>query len=188
MAKSHYEMYIEPKLELIRGWARDGLNHKQIYTNLGIKKTTYFKWLAIKADFMNAVKNGREVTDYIVENSTFERVSGKMVTWEERAIKVADKEFDPDTGRMVRMTERIEIVKVHKLVVPDTAGQAFWLKNRKPDKWFAEAMLNQANNNADEDLNPDDGFDKAIQEAIGDMEAIDLDGMIDPASMDQEDV
>lgn len=40
MAKSKYLTYVEPKITLIEGWARDGLTDEHIYNNLDIKKRT----------------------------------------------------------------------------------------------------------------------------------------------------
>ena len=40
MAKSQYSVKVEPYLELIEGWTREGLVMSQIAEKLGISKTT----------------------------------------------------------------------------------------------------------------------------------------------------
>lgn len=47
MAKSKYFTYVEPKLKLVEGWARDGLTDEQIYNNLGIYRTLEMEFFFI---------------------------------------------------------------------------------------------------------------------------------------------
>ena len=46
MAKSKYETHVKDKLILIEAWARNGLTDEQIAKNLGIGKTTFYKYLS----------------------------------------------------------------------------------------------------------------------------------------------
>lgn len=43
MAKSKWED-VKEKLNLVEGWARDGLTDEHIAHDLGIKKTAFYKW------------------------------------------------------------------------------------------------------------------------------------------------
>lgn len=69
MAKSKYDTHVKPKLDLIEGWARDGLTDEQIYNNLGVSKDTFYKYKKQYSDFSDALKNGKEVIDYQVEKA-----------------------------------------------------------------------------------------------------------------------
>ena len=69
LAKSKYFTHVEPKLELIEGWARDGLTDEQIYNNLGISKDTFYKYIKQYTDFSDALKKGKDIIDYQVEKA-----------------------------------------------------------------------------------------------------------------------
>lgn len=57
------------KLILVEGWARDGLNNEQIAHNLGIAVSTFYLYKRDYPQFRDAVKRGKEVVDYAVENA-----------------------------------------------------------------------------------------------------------------------
>lgn len=75
-----YENWVEPeKLILIRGWAREGLSNEQIAHNAGISETTFYKWQREHAEFAQALKQGKEVVDFMVENALFKNATGGNV-------------------------------------------------------------------------------------------------------------
>ena len=57
------------KLILLEGWARDGLTEEQIAHNIGIDRTTLYRWKKKDCNIFNALKKGREVVDFEVENA-----------------------------------------------------------------------------------------------------------------------
>ena len=119
MAK--YEDWLTKEgLALIEGWARDGLTDEQIAHNMGINTSTIYDWKKKYPDFSNALKNGKEVVDRLVENALLKRALGYSYT--ETKIVHSDKDGD-------------KVEKTIKEVVPDTTAQIFWLKNRKPKDW-----------------------------------------------------
>ena len=59
----------QDKLILLEGWARDGLTYEQIAHNMGIGLTTLKEWRQKDATISSALKRGREVVDYEVENA-----------------------------------------------------------------------------------------------------------------------
>ena len=70
MAKGKYHRWIEPEgLLLIEGWARDGLIDEQIAHNMGINVGTLYEWKKKYAKIDEALKKGKEVIDYQVENA-----------------------------------------------------------------------------------------------------------------------
>lgn len=58
MAKSQYSVKVEPYLELIEGWTRDGLVMSQIAEKLGISKTTLYKYMQEHSELSERLKKG----------------------------------------------------------------------------------------------------------------------------------
>jgi len=108
----------------IEGWARDGLTDKQIAHNIGITEQTLNNWKKRFPSLFEALKRGKEVIDRQVENALLKRALG----YEYEEIKqIIEKD---EKGR-----DRKRVEKITRHVVPDTAAQIFWLKNRKPHEW-----------------------------------------------------
>jgi len=112
----------DEKLELIEGWARDGLTDEQIADNMGINVATIYRYKKKYSEFCEALKKGKEVIDYEVENALLKRALG--YDYEETKATMTDKGSK---------SKRIE--KTTKHAQPDTTAQIFWLKNRKPEEW-----------------------------------------------------
>ena len=70
MAKGKYQRWLEADgLLLLEGWARDGLTDEQIAYNMGITAKTLYEWKNKYSDIREALKKGKEVVDYEVENA-----------------------------------------------------------------------------------------------------------------------
>ena len=124
LAKGKINKWLEKdKLILLEGWARDGLIDEQIAANIGITTTTLYDWKKKYADFSDALKKGKETSNYEVENALFKSATG--YEYEER------KEVQEVVDGVMR--KRVEITR--KQVPPNATSAIFWLKNRKPDKW-----------------------------------------------------
>lgn len=81
MAKGKYQEWLKSeKLSLLRGWARDGLSDEQIAHNMGISLSTYYKWKNQYSEFSEAIKKGKEVIDYEIENALVEKALNGDVT------------------------------------------------------------------------------------------------------------
>lgn len=135
MAKSKWEQ-VKEKLILVEGWARDGLTDEQIANNLGISTQTFYTYQKQHLEFFEALKKGKEVIDYEVENALLKRALGYK--------------YDEITYEYGKETKRVT-----KQVAPDTTAQIYWLKNRKPSKWKDKIIDNEDNeaiNNAKEIL------------------------------------
>jgi transposase len=73
VAKGKYKKWLEKEnLILLEGWARDGLTDEQIAKNMGISTKTLYDWKNKYSKICNALKKGKEVADYQVENALFE--------------------------------------------------------------------------------------------------------------------
>lgn len=117
---SVYETDIKDKLALVQGWARNGLTNDQIAHNLGINRTTLYKYQQKYEDFANALKKGKEVVDFEVENALLKRALG---------YDYVEVKEEIENGVVTKVT------RTTKHVSPDVGAAAFWLKNRKPTEW-----------------------------------------------------
>lgn len=130
MAKSKIDSWLtEDKLILLEGWAREGLTDEQIAKNMGIATSTLYEWKKKEKEFSEALKKGKEVVDFEVENALLKKALGYTITIEEEKL---DKYGDVHTLKK----------DVH--VPGDTTAQIFWLKNRKPDKWRDKVIDNES--------------------------------------------
>lgn len=118
-------------MTLLRGWARDGLKDKQIAENMGVSVSTLCEWKNKFPEFSEALKRGKEVADYIVENELFESCKTRTVTVK-KPIKLKKVMVD---GKKRLEEERIEYAEEQVVVPANVTAQIFYLKNRKPDKW-----------------------------------------------------
>lgn len=110
----------QDKLILLEGWARQGLTNEQIATNIGIGRTTLYEWSQKEPNIANAIKKGKEVVDFEVENALLKRALGYTMTITEQKV---------DRFGDVHDTKR----DVH--IPGDTTAQIFWLKNRMTRQW-----------------------------------------------------
>ena len=81
MAKGQYEKWqTKDNLILLEGWARDGLTDEQIAHNIGIRRETLYDWKKRYPNISNALKKGKEIIDYEVENSLLKKaLEGNVV-------------------------------------------------------------------------------------------------------------
>lgn len=104
------------KLGLVEGWKRDGLTDEQIARNLGVSKHTLIKWKKNIPDFLDAIKKGKEVSDYELENALHKSAVGYY--YEEETV-----------------TNKGEVVKIKKYEHANPTSLIFALKNRLPHKY-----------------------------------------------------
>lgn len=126
---SKWEEYVKPKLFLIECWKRDGLSDEQICKNLGVGKDSFIGYKKKYPELLDALKKGKEVADYEVENALFKRACGYFV--DEKTIE--KNEFGET---------KIKVVTKH--ISPDVGAACFWLKNRVTKKWRDRIMETDA--------------------------------------------
>lgn len=71
---------VKEKLILVEGWARNGATDEMIMQNLGISRTTFYEYRKKYTAFANALKNGKEVVDFAVENALLKKALAGDVT------------------------------------------------------------------------------------------------------------
>lgn len=68
--KSTHEQWLtEEALLLLEGWARDGMTDEQIAAQMGISIRTFYTWKSQFPQISQAIKKGKAVVDYAVENA-----------------------------------------------------------------------------------------------------------------------
>lgn len=111
---------------LAQGYAREGMNDKQISAKLGISLSSYYEYQIKYSEFMDSIKRGKSPVDVEVENTLLKRALGYEYVETQSIVKL-----DSEKGT----TKPVEMRKVTKLIQPDITACIFWLKNRKPKVW-----------------------------------------------------
>jgi hypothetical protein len=124
--KSKWITHVEPKLELIESWCRDGDIETTICKKLGISVSVLNEYKKKYPKLVETLKNGKEVIDVEVENALLRRALGyetkeTTITTDNKGLKV-EKE-------------------IIKQVIPSTTAQIFWLKNRKTKEWSDRRVI-----------------------------------------------
>lgn len=127
MAKGKYEYWLTDEgLTLLTGWAREGYTDEQIAKKMGIVSSTFYLYKGRYSEIAEALKKGKEVADYEVENSLFKSACGY---WYEEIQQ--EKLWSTELNKLITVKEK----SVRKFIPPNPTSQIFWLKNRNPDKW-----------------------------------------------------
>ena len=142
MAKGKYHKWLTPEgLILIQGWAMDGLTNEEIATKIKINPDTLYSWMKRFPEISEAIKRNKEFADQEVEQALFKKATGRSVK------TVEEPRFNPKTGEFELVVVRRETLP------PDVAAQAFWLKNRRPEKWRDKRELVSENTAEMSDIN-----------------------------------
>lgn len=127
MANTSIEEWTTPEsLALIRGWCREGYTDVMLAERIGIHVQTLMKWKNKSEELREAMKQGKEVADYMVENALFKAAIGHEYTETKTYISGQN---DKNGQRQVRVEKTV------KYFPPNVTAIAIWLNNRKPDDW-----------------------------------------------------
>ena len=66
----------EEGLTLLEGWARDGATREAIAQQMGVSASTFYRWIKRYPQLAQALRKGREVVDYQVEQALLDRALG----------------------------------------------------------------------------------------------------------------
>lgn len=114
----------EDNLMLLECWARDGYTFQDIANRIGISISTLRMWRVKYPDIDNALKKGREIIDYKVENALLKSALG----YKTKEVKVTT------TIRSGKVVETVKEV-TDKEQAPNVSAIQCWLYNRLPNKW-----------------------------------------------------
>lgn len=114
----------EDNLMLLECWARDGYTFQDIANRIGISISTLRAWRAQYPEIDEALKKGREIIDYKVENALLKSALG----YKTKEVKVIT------TIRYDKVVETVKEV-TDKEQAPNVSAIQCWLYNRLPNKW-----------------------------------------------------
>jgi len=81
MAKGKYDEWLEPEnLVLIHGWKMQGLTDEQIADNIGVTARTLENWKSKHIQIFHAIKGGKEVANFVIENELYKKAKSGNVT------------------------------------------------------------------------------------------------------------
>ena len=114
----------EENLMLLECWARDGYTYQDIANKIGINPKTLSVWRKEYPEINEALRKGREIVDYMVENALLKSALG----YKTREVKVTT---------IMRYGKVVETQKevTEKDQAPNVTAAQVWLYNRCPDKW-----------------------------------------------------
>lgn len=127
MARSKWETNVQPKLQLIKNWARDGLIDKQIAKNCEVAYSTFNLYKTKYSELSESLKESKEIADYEVENAMFKAATG--YEYYEETLELVDG--------VMTVTKR-----VLKHQPPNATLNIFWNKNRNSKKWRDQQHVN----------------------------------------------
>ncbi|NFA42707.1 hypothetical protein EXM65_09010 [Clostridium botulinum] len=128
-----YDTHVKPRLFEIENWCREGLIEEEICKRLGVSLSSLQNYKNKYSELSKALKDGKEIADYKVENALYKRALGykyKEVTKE--------RELNKESGKY----ELVVTKEIEKEIAPDPQSIIWWLKNRKPTKWKDKIDIN----------------------------------------------
>lgn len=114
----------EDNLMLLECWARDGYTFEDVANRIGITLTTLKAWRKQYPEIDSALKAGREIVDYKVENALLKSALG----YKTKEVKVTT---------IMRHGKVVETIRetTDKEQAPNVSAAQCWLYNRLPKKW-----------------------------------------------------
>lgn len=136
------EEWITPeKLILLTGWCMDGFTNEEIAKKMGIGLSTLNGWIAKDSNISNALKKGKEICDYEVEQNLYKSTKDHIVEVTKKQI-VKDKDGEK---QFITITEQV--------IPANVTAQLSWLNNRKRDKWSNRQVLDTPEERKPVDIN-----------------------------------
>ncbi len=112
-----YKELVEPRLETIRAWRRNGLTEAEICENLGVGHTAFARYKLKYEELRDVLKEGKEDAIAQVENAHFKRAIG----------------FEYEESKVIKEGDEKRVETTRKYALPNVTAQIFILKNRGVD-------------------------------------------------------
>lgn len=116
---------IDVDFEMVKFYAKKGFTDPEIAKCLKVSPATIYNWRNEYPEFLEALKQGKEIADSRVEASLYERALGY-------------EHPDEHISNYQGVITKTPIIKKY---APDPTSMIFWLKNRKPAEWREKADL-----------------------------------------------
>lgn len=102
---------------------------------MGISPSTFYAWQHDFPELSEAVKKGKAPVDTKVENALLKRALGYEYVETVTDFELIDTGTVDENGEPVMVRKIKNVRSTSKEVAPDVGAAAFWLKNRRPDRW-----------------------------------------------------
>ncbi len=120
--KRTWEEWIEPKLDDIEAWAREGLSIKEIHTRLGMSSAVFYGIIKTHPEFYDVYHRGAAHAIPKVEAALYKLAVGF--------------EYEEETEELNIATGELQLVKrVKKYKEPSITAIMNILKNKKSGEW-----------------------------------------------------
>ena len=138
-----YESHVEPYLDDILQWLKNGMNEYSICDKLGISKQSWIKYKDNYIELANLHTRATHERNCLVMNAQFEKAKGiKEIV--PKAFKIKEIQYD-GKGKKVSEIERLEYGEEHMYIPPDVNAADLFLRNNDPE--YKSAKSDQSGNN-----------------------------------------
>lgn len=162
-------------LALLEGLSRDGYGYKDLADRIGVARSTLLRWADKYQAIDEALRKGREVSDYMVENALFKSALG----YRTKEVSIKTK---IENGVVTEVIKDVNFRDQN----PNMRAIELWLYNRRPDVWKKDGgkrldeliedssiqitvnrglPKEEENNNWQEEINEDITIDKPTNDA-----------------------
>jgi len=111
-----------------------GANDVQIAQTFGVSPACIDKWKRNKPEFYSSMQKGKMMADAKVSHSLYLAAIGYSHP-DQVVLSDKRKEYDPDTGKVIREWTEPLVVDVVKNYPPNVTAAIKWLQARQPDQW-----------------------------------------------------
>lgn len=139
MAKSKYYSNVEPKLDLIKQWARRGYTDKDICVNLKVSESSFYEYKKKHPELVEALAIGKEQANAMVENQALKNSLG--FTYVEEVVSTK-KEVLYENGKRLKEISEPVIMTLKKYKPSDQTAVKYWLNNQDSENWKEKQDIN----------------------------------------------
>lgn len=134
--KSKYETHVKSRFDEISEWLNLGAPEKEIWTNLGIHKSTFYDYKSKHKEFSDLLKKGRKKPVNDIKAAMLKRAKGFQ--YEEK--KVITQRIEYEDGEVIIPARLVRTEITTKTALPDTAAglvllQHWDLDEKGKPKW-----------------------------------------------------
>jgi len=138
---SKYFTHVQPYLDVIKAWCRNGATDLFIAGKLNIGMSTFMEYKKQFPELVEALRTNKEFADLEVENALHKLATGQMVeetreTTNSDVIGAAEKNKKQQPSKVAR-GKHTTIIR--KYIKPDFRAACKWLGSRQPERWAKDA-------------------------------------------------
>lgn len=132
-----YESHVEPYLDKVYEWLKEGYTDYSISDQLGIDQDTWIKYKKTYSVLSELYTRARTCRNALVMNAQFGKAKG-IKEKVPKAFKIKEVQYDA-SGKKVSETEKIEYADEYIFVPPDVNAADLYLRNNSEEYKSAKA-------------------------------------------------